>query len=115
MIRDRKMYVVPTPFALVTNVAHHFTLIMPGEAQVPSHFEFIGDLVRTEADELIVAYGFDLRTNDLVLDKVSNPGAGKQHHFRAWRLAGEPGTREVEVIDHHLVQSMLDQEDDDAD
>src|ERR1700761_7674239 len=26
MIRDRKMYVVPTPFALARNLAHHFTL-----------------------------------------------------------------------------------------
>ena len=29
MIRDRKMYVVPTPFHLVEGVAHRQTLILP--------------------------------------------------------------------------------------
>jgi hypothetical protein len=49
------MYVVPTPFALVTNVAHHFTLILPADAEPPEGFEPIGDFVRTEANELVVA------------------------------------------------------------
>jgi hypothetical protein len=34
LIRDRKMYVVPTPFALASNLAHYFTLIMPA-AEAP--------------------------------------------------------------------------------
>ena len=32
LVRDRKMYVVPTPFALARNVAHHFTLILAKSA-----------------------------------------------------------------------------------
>jgi|SRR5208282_829762 len=82
MIRDRKMYVVPTPFALATNVAHYFTLIMPSEAAAPEGFEAVGDLVRTETAELVVAYTFDLRTNDLVPEKIPNPGAGAPASFQ---------------------------------
>jgi hypothetical protein len=116
MIRDRKMYVVPTPFALATNVAHYFTLIMPSEATPPEPFEAVGNLVRTEAAELVVAYTFDLRTNDLVPEKIPNPGAGRTHHFKAWRLAGEAGTRRVELVPKPVVLSLLvETEADDAD
>ena len=31
LIRDRKMYVAPTPFHLVEGVAHHHTLILPAD------------------------------------------------------------------------------------
>lgn len=108
MIRDRKMYVVPTPFALATDVAHYFTLIVPGEATPPAGFEAVGDLVRTEAAELVVAYKFDLRTNDLVPEKIPNPGAGREHHFKAWRLAGEAGARRVELMPKPVVQRLLE-------
>jgi hypothetical protein len=110
MIRDRKMYVVPTPFALITNVAHFFTLILPAEATPPGNFESIGDLVRTEANELVVSYKFDLRTNDLILEKIPNPAAGRQHHFRAWRIAGEAGARRVETVSKEIVANLLDLE-----
>lgn len=102
MIRDRKMYVVPTPFALAQNLAHHFTLILPVETTPPAEFEAIGDLVRIEAAQLVVAYKFDLRTNELVPEHVPNPSAGRPHSFRAWRLAGEPGKRAVEMIPREL-------------
>jgi hypothetical protein len=35
MIRDRKMYVAPTPFALVSGVAHLHTLVLPHNFQLP--------------------------------------------------------------------------------
>jgi hypothetical protein len=113
-IRDRKMYVVPTPFALVTNVAHHFTLILPQDAEPTSGLEPIGDLVRTEANELVVAYRFDLRTNDLILEKVPNRDAGRHHGFRAWRLGSEPGPRLVQMVAPAVVQRLLDTDEDDA-
>jgi hypothetical protein len=46
LIRDRKMYVVPTPFALATNLAHFMTLIFPEEGELGTEFEMIGKLVR---------------------------------------------------------------------
>lgn len=97
MIRDRKMYVVPTPFALARNVAHHFTLVLPAEAVPDEGFEAIGDLARIEAEQLVVAYKFDLRTNNLIPELIPNPNAGREHNFRAWRLAGEAGERKVEM------------------
>lgn len=96
-IRDRKMYVVPTPFALASNLAHFFTLILPASSAPDDGFELIGELVRTEAAEVVVGYRFDLRTNELMPEKIPNPNAGREHRFRAWRLEGEKGARQVEL------------------
>lgn len=90
LIRDRKMYVVPTPFRLVDGVAHHQTLILPEEVQLGREFVRVGDLCRLEADELVVAYSFNLQNNELRPKKVPNPHAGRKHKFQAWRLKGSP-------------------------
>ena len=110
LIRDRKMYVVPTPFALARNLAHIFTLIMPFDERPGDNFEMIGDLARIETDKLVIAYRFDLRTNDLTPDTVPNPHAGREHCFRAWRLKGEAGDRCVEMSPHatRAMPSVLD-------
>lgn len=88
LIRDRKMYVVPTPFHLVDGVAHQQTLILPRDDAPGAGFLEVGALRRVEAEELIVGYSFDLRTNAIVPEKIPNSGAGKAHDFRAWRLRG---------------------------
>lgn len=88
MIRDRKMYVVPTPFRLVDGVAHQLTLVVPASMKVGGEFVHVGDLTRIEAQEAIVGYAFNLQTNELVPQKVRNESAGKRHAFRAWRLKG---------------------------
>ena len=85
-IRDRKMYVVPTPFHLAKGLAHQRTLILPSEQVPDDDFIYVGELVRREADHLVVAYTFDLRTNELKAERVPNPHAGWEHRFRAWRL-----------------------------
>lgn len=90
LIRDRKMYVVPTPFRLVDGIAHQQTLILPAEIAPGSGFVQVGDLCRREAAELIVGYAFDLKSNDLRPSKVPNPGVGREHHFRAWRGRRSP-------------------------
>ncbi len=90
LIRDRKMYVVPTPFRLVEGIAHQQTLILPADATPGREFSPVGDLCRREAADLIVAYTFDLKSNDLSPSKVPNPGAGCEHYFRAWRARGSP-------------------------
>jgi hypothetical protein len=88
MIRDRKMYVVPTPFHLADGVAHQQTLILPHDVDAGSECSEVGELHRREAAELIVGYSFDLQTNELLPKKTPNPGAGREHVFRAWRLKG---------------------------
>jgi hypothetical protein len=88
LIRDRKMYVVPTPFSLIEGVAHQQTLILPGELAVGRNLTNVGRLSRREADRLIVGYTFDLKSNEIISKTVPNPGAGREHVFRAWRLKG---------------------------
>ena len=90
LIRDRKMYVAPTPFGLVTGVAHTRTLILPDGVHPDDRFKEVGVLVRTETDRLIIGYSFDLLTNALTPRTVANPSAGVAHVFRAWRLASGP-------------------------
>lgn len=90
MIRDRKMYVAPTPFALTNGAAGFATLILPAGIKVDSRLQEVGKLTRQEADEMIVAYNFDLKTNVLEATKVPNPNKGKKHHFRAYRLKNGP-------------------------
>lgn len=91
-IRDRKMYVVPTPFRLTNGLAHQHTLILPSSINVGTDFFEVGELARTEATELTVGYSFDLQTNELLARRVPNPDAGAEHTFRAWRLNGSPMT-----------------------
>ena len=90
MIRDRKMYVVPTPFCLADGLAHQHTLILPEDDEPGEGFAEVGALVRSETEHLIVAYTFDLRTNELRANRTTNPHAGREHRFRAWRF-GRPG------------------------
>jgi len=90
LVRDRKMYVVPTPHRLLHGVAHCHTLILPAETEVGDEFVEVGQLCRREASDIIVGYSFDLQTNELQVTSMPNPDAGREHLFRAWRLAGSP-------------------------
>lgn len=89
LIRDRKMYVAPTPFALTDGTTGLMTLIVPDTMSPPGEFREVGRLARTEATELVVAYKFDLRTNELVTERVPNPRANARHRFVAYRLASQ--------------------------
>jgi hypothetical protein len=91
MIRDRKMYVAPTPFGVTTGTAHNHTLILPAGFRVDSRFRAVGNLVRQEAERLIVGYTFDLRTNELKPESMENPAAGKEHSFVACRARETAG------------------------
>jgi hypothetical protein len=90
MIRDRKMYVAPTPFGLTLGTAHHQTLILPLGVRVDSRFREVGELVRRETERFIVGYSCDLRRNTLNPEFADNPDAGKEHLFRAYRPKGAP-------------------------
>ncbi|MDR2031050.1 MAG: hypothetical protein LBP86_02045 [Azoarcus sp.] len=87
MIRDRKMYVAPTPFALTTGTTGLMTLILPENFNTDDHrYQVVGNLARVEAETLVVGYNFDLRTNELCAERAPNPSAGTQHRFVAYRL-----------------------------
>lgn len=90
LVRDRKMYVAPTPFALAEGAAHRRTLILPADLSVDSDLMEIGVLTRREVEYMVVAYQFDLRTNELETTLVRNPKAGCEHVFKAWRVKGDP-------------------------
>jgi len=91
MIRDRKMYVAPTPFALTIGTEGHITLILPAGYSADERLVHRGDLIRIESDQFVVGYRFDLRTNDLEAETVPNPGADTKHEFLAYRPRSEPG------------------------
>ena len=90
LVRDRKMYVAPTPFALADGTAHRRTLILPANMPVDDDLVQIERLTRREVDRIVVAYNFDLRSNELATTLVPNPTAGTEHVFQAYRLEGDP-------------------------
>lgn len=90
LVRDRKMYVCPTPFALAEGTAHRRTLIVPNNFQVDGGLVEVGALTRREVDQMVVAYSFDLRTNELETTKIPNPNGGREHMFKAYRVQGDP-------------------------
>lgn len=97
MIRDRKMYVAPTPFALTDGTTGLMTLILPESMDVDDRFQQVGQLIRVETESLVVGYTFDLRTNELSAEKISNPTAGTSHRFRAFRLVSQT-SRSVSMV-----------------
>lgn len=113
LIRDRKMYAVPTPFRLVDGVAHNQTLILPVETKPGRGFVHVGDLCRREAAELIVGYSFDLIANTLNPKKVPNPDAGREHRFSAWRVTGSP-SEPVVMHDEETREEDDDRSDEDT-
>ena len=92
LIRDRKMYVIPTPFELVDGLLHQHTLILPNDIALDDNFIKIGELIRKEAKTLIIGYSFNLQTNELQTKKMENPNAGLEHAFGVWRLKTSPIT-----------------------
>ena len=86
MIRDRKMHVAPTPFAITEGTTGLMTLIVPCDRSTDERFVNVGDLIRVEAADIVIGYKFDLRSNKISAEKVPNPHAGEQHRFTAYRM-----------------------------
>jgi len=104
MIRDRKMYVAPTPFGLTEGTARHSTLILPVGFNSDKRLKKVGDLVRIEADKLVAGYTFNMATNKLTPSFMPNPTAGKEHTFVAFRLIDSDGpsvSMSTRSINHH--------------
>lgn len=108
MIRDRKMYVVPTPFALTEGTTGLTTLIVPDWIEAPDDFKCVGELVRVESDNLVSGYSFDLTTNTLSANHTPNPNARCIHLFKAYRLLDE-ADQPVEMADR--LTELFDFED----
>jgi len=111
LVRDRKMYVAPTPFALVTGTTRQVTLIAPGDLDLDGRVEQVGELARVEADNIVVGYTFDLRDNQLTPELAPNPSAGQQHRFSAYRLKGV-GSGTVNMTNDLQVDEQLPDGDD---
>jgi hypothetical protein len=102
MIRDRKMYVAPTPFALTSGTTGQQTLILPKGESVDDRLAKVGELARVESEKLVIGYGFDLKKNTIKAELIDNPGAGTRHEFVAYRQKGSqtpPVTLKTPTID----------------
>ncbi|MFB7494549.1 hypothetical protein ACFC09_07540 [Streptomyces sp. NPDC056161] len=98
LVRDRKMYVVPTPYALASGTAGLATLIVPAGFEPQSDaLVQVGELNRIEADEVVVSYEFNLQTNEMVEHKAPNPLAGMVHGFHAYRSRGAGDSKTVSL------------------
>lgn len=84
LLRDRKMYVAPTPFALLDGTAGQRTLIVPDGWPINGLVQ-CGDFVRVEVDDRLAGYTFDLVDNTLTPEFTKNPTGGFEHRFTAWR------------------------------
>ncbi len=91
LLRDRKMYVAPTPFGLLEGVERQVTLILPASWPKPELTVDVGSIVRTEASRIMTGYTFDLTANELIANYRDNPEAGGHHAFIAYRPAHTPG------------------------
>lgn len=111
MIRDRKMYVAPTPFALTEGTTGLMTLILPENIAVDERFQQVGTLLRVEASELVVGYKFDLKSNHLLAEKVSNPTAGSTHQFKAYRLTSQTSRSVTMAIGLAGANNVLEDEE----
>lgn len=92
LVRDRKMYVAPTPFGLLDGIDRQVTLILLAGEKADSRFQPVGEIERVETQKVITTYTFDLKTNELTTSAEDNPTAGRVHRFRAYRVKGAPET-----------------------
>lgn len=97
MIRDRKMYVVPTPFSLTNGTTGLQTLILPAHYSADDKFKPVGRLLRKEVGERVVSYDFDLTSNIIKSHQEINKNAGIEHEFIAYRLKWQ-SDKQVEMI-----------------
>jgi len=89
IIRDRKMYVAPTPFALTEGTVGLATLIVPEHYVPDDRFINVGAMVRTECRSMVKEYSFDLSTNKITTGRSVNRHSGREHRFVAYRLKGQ--------------------------
>lgn len=87
-IRDRKMYIAPTPYGLLQGTERQITLILPENNSSDPRLQAVGKLIRTETEQLVIGYSFDMINNQLNPQYADNPSAGTTHCFIAYRVQG---------------------------
>jgi hypothetical protein len=85
LLRDRKMYVAPTPFGLLEGVERQITLLLPAEWPAPDGVSAVGQIQRHETSQLMTGYHFDLLTHELSATYTENPTAEDAHSFTVYR------------------------------
>jgi hypothetical protein len=110
LIRDRKMYVAPTPYSIASGLTGTRTLIVPADWVAPQNLKSVGELDRIEAETLIVGYTFNFGVNTITPKLVPNPSAGSKHSFTAYRL-NQDSSNPVTI----LKSTSLIHEDEDID
>lgn len=90
LIRDRRMYVCATPYALAAGTEGQATLILEKQPELlPPILKEVGQLQRMEAEDTVTGYAFDLRRNELRSEKDRNPNAGREHIFTAHKIKNQ--------------------------
>lgn len=107
LVRDRKMYVAPTPFGLLEGIDRRVTLILSAAEKVDKGFRSMGEIERVETKTVVTKYTFDLERNELATLEEKNPTAGTVHRFRAYRLKGAAKT-EVRLKERPVSSSSED-------
>lgn len=86
-IRDRKMYVVPFPYALIDTLAGHRTLILPEAFPVEdTRLQRVGEVTRQETDQVVIGYTADLNANTLQPTTKARERPAMPHSFVLYRL-----------------------------
>lgn len=91
MVRDRKMYVAPTPYALTNGTERQTTLIIPDDQIAGKTLKEVGAFTRKESERLIRGYSFDMMTHAITPTYMKNPKAGVAHPFKAYRTSSSNG------------------------
>lgn len=111
LVRDRKMYVAPTPFVLTVGTTGQATLITRRGLILDARLELVGELVRIQTKDKVVGYTFDLQANKLTPKLAPNPSAGTQHQFSAYRMKGD-GHGKVSLVDVIPAEALIPLGDD---
>ncbi|NJS35722.1 MAG: hypothetical protein HC765_03655 [Brachymonas sp.] len=100
LIRDRRMYVCATPYALAPGTVGQATLILNSDEviEMPQVLEAVGRMQRVESRERVTGYSFDLLENTLRSERGINPHAGQVHAFSVYRVRGY-GTGAVSLVE----------------
>jgi hypothetical protein len=110
LIRMRKMFAPPTPFAILGGTRGRRTLVVPAALapvlDADQRLHGAGTVVRHEAEQIIRKITVDLSQTDLDIETDDNPDAGVAHEFNAYRTLGQPadpitlslGTGRVQVL-----------------
>jgi hypothetical protein len=113
LVRDRKMYVAPTPFGLLDGIDRQVALILLADEKIDRRFRLVGEIERVETQKVVTKYTFDLKTNDLITSEEDNPTAGTAHRFRAYRSKDAPET-EVKMKPEPVLPTLDDADEAEA-